>query len=454
MRRVKISFGIVLALLFGCVADDDFNIPEIHFEEPDIQVNTDLSTIKRMYRGFEPVRIETGSGSNEEMYISAYVISSDESGNIFKQLFIQDLPENPNEGVVISTHTSDLYTRFSPGRKIFFRVDGLYIGEFAGLPTIGIREGNQVGRLNIEDFEARIFRSQESVTLVPRVLSINRAQDPSFLATLVKLENVQFPEEIAGVEYYGNLHNNFGVNRPVENCSGDIITLRNNGYSDFKNVRLPDGNGSLTAIVSIYNNDYQLLIRSTEDVQMNNERCIVDTGIPPGALPLPFTEDFQDHPAGVGEVVELEGWTNINAGGGERLWEVREFSNNHYAQTSAFNSDEDPFEVWLITPGVYIPSGSSAILSFETKDGYYNGDALSVLISSDFDGDLGAATWTEVTANISQGNTGGYGQDFVPSGEIALSTFGGDVIYVGFRYLGSSNGITTTYQLDNISITE
>ena len=83
------------------------------------------------------------------------------------------------------------------GQKIYFRVDGLYIGEFAGLPTIGIREFRS--RTNgIPDFENRILRSTEKVEIVPTVITMNQLGDPSKLATLIKLEGVQFTDDLIG----------------------------------------------------------------------------------------------------------------------------------------------------------------------------------------------------------------------------------------------------------------
>ncbi|PHR10552.1 MAG: hypothetical protein COA40_13920 [Aequorivita sp.] len=436
----------------SCVQDDDYNVPEINVEEPNVDVNTTITAVKEMYGGFEPVKVEAGPDSTEPLYIEAYVVSSDESGNYYKQLIIQDKPENPTAGLSISTNATDLYTKYGPGRKIYFRVDGLYIGEYAGLPTIGTQDGDEVGRIEIEDFENRILRSTESVELVPTVIGVGEASNPARLNTLVKFEGVQFPDGVAGVEAYGNLNNTFGVNRTVENCDGQTVLLRTSGFADFKNMTLPEGNGTLTAVLSIFNSDYQLFIRDTDDVQMDGERC--SNGGPGDALELPFSENFEGQTAGTGMNVNISGWTNVNVNGGTRLYEVREFDSNKYAQTSAYNSNENPYEVWLVTPGLILPSGSTPTLTFETNDGFNNGAALTVKISTDFTGDVTTATWTNLNATISSGNTSGYGDEFTPSGDVDLSAYAGQVVYIAYQYEGASNGTTTTYQIDNISVVE
>lgn len=445
--------GIVVA---SCIHDDDYNIPEINVEEPNVAVNTNIISVKSIYRGFEPKLIEAGDGSNRELYLEAYVISSDETGNFYKSLVIQDTPENPTAGVAISTESTNLYTKYEPGRKIYFRVDGLYIGEYAGLPTIGIQDGDEVGRINIDDFNSRILRSMEKVEIIPRLVQIAEVNDRNtnsdYLNTLIKFENVQFLDGLAGIAHYGNPNNTFSVNRRIENCDEEFITLRTSGFSDFKGLLLPEGNGSLIAILSRFNNDTQIFIRDIDDVEMNGERC--DQGGGGTNFELPFSEDFEGHNSGNDIPFNIEGWTNINVNGRSKVFVVLEFNSNNYTQITAKNSGENPCEVWLVTPKLILPNGSSPKLSFDTNDGYYNGEALSVKISVNFTGDIGVANWSNLNANISKGHTQGYGSEFTPSGDIDLSAYAGQVVNVAFRYLGSSNGIKTTYQIDNILVVE
>ena len=79
---------------------------------------------------------------------------------------------------------------------------------------------------------------------------------------------------------------------------------------------------------------------------------------------------------------------------------------------------------------------------------------MTAFISTDFDGDVTAANWTEITGvTYSTGNTDGYGDEFMPSGDVDLSAYAGQIVYIAFRYLGADGGITTTYQIDNVSLT-
>jgi len=449
MKNIKnfkfLSFLFVLGMIVtSCVQDDDFETPEVNAVEPNVTVNSSISTVKAMYGGFEPVLIEAGADSQTPVYIEAYVVSSDESGNFYKTLVIQDTPENPTAGVAISTDATDTYTFYEPGRKVYFRVDGLFIGEYAGLPTIGTQNIDEIGRIGVDDFESRILRSNEVAELVPTPITIEQAYNEARLNTLIQLQDVQFPNDLLG-QAYGNLDNTFSVNRTVEDCDDNTIILRNSGFSDFKNLLLPEGNGTLTAVLSLFNNDFQLFIRNTNDVNLDGARC-----------PSPmFEEDFEGIAVtGNGEYVDLPGWTNVNITGGTERYEARNFNGqNAYAQISAFNTGESPLEAWLVTPGIELMSSLSiATLNFSTVDGYNNGDVLKVYVSTDFSGDVETATWIELDANISTGHPSSYASTFTASGDVDLSTYIGQTVYIGYQYAGSSSGVTTTYEVDNVSV--
>ena len=142
-----------------------------------------------------------------------------------------------------------------------------------------------------------------------------------------------------------------------------------------------------------------------------------------------FYENFESiSNTGYDVYVNLTDWYNISQIGGKEKWEAREYSNNKYAQISAYNTDETAMIVWLITPEIDLNGSNNEILTFETKDAYNNGDALEVFISSDFTGNnLGSATWDKLNAKIAEGSNSGYASSFTSSGDIDLSTYNGKV---------------------------
>ena len=209
--------------------------------------------------------------------------------------------------------------------------------------------------------------------------------------------------------------------------------------------KTPEGAGKIIAIASNYYDEKQLLLRNTSGFDsMTKERC---------AEPEPiFYENFEGiSNTGYDVWVNLDGWENISESNGTEKWEAREYSNNKYAQVSAYNTSESSMSVWLITPEINLDGSSNEILTFQSKDAYNNGDGLEVLISSNYSNNLSSATWTKLDADLANGTSMGYASSFTDSGEIDLNSFSGN-IRIAFKYSGGDPTLTTTYQVDEIKI--
>ena len=158
--------------------------------------------------------------------------------------------------------------------------------------------------------------------------------------------------------------------------------------------------------------------------------------------------DFED--LETGDIESMDGGWTLNASGD--TWQVKEYSNNKYLQFTA-NYAEAEAEAWLVTPGIAI-SESGLNLAWDVCVGYWNADCLSVLISTDFNGDVKTATWTDVTDrfNIPQEPTGSYGT-MASAGVMSVDDYVGKTIYVAYHYVGNKQTpATTTYQIDNIMV--
>ena len=123
MKLIKaiILITFLTAANFSCVQDDDFSIPEsIGLEEnQDLtqllnQINNgavDLMTISQVKSFFvngEVTLIESN------IVVKGYVVSSDMTGNFYKEFYMQDEPDNPTAGIkVVINRKRDNFNRVS-----------------------------------------------------------------------------------------------------------------------------------------------------------------------------------------------------------------------------------------------------------------------------------------------------------------------------------------------------
>ncbi len=185
--------------------------------------------------------------------------------------------------------------------------------------------------------------------------------------------------------------------------------------------------------------------------------CVKDDDyVIPSIRKVFFIENFTT--ATVNAPIALSGWSNVSLNGGAKKWEAKTYDGEFYTQLSAYGSNEVNMDTWLISPSINLDATSNEAFAFLYKAAYHNGNAISVLISENYDGSgtiaaVNAATWTTLDSSLPDYLTSGYPTNFSNSGPIDVSSFNGDV-HIAIRYVGGSTGISTTYQIDDIKLYE
>lgn len=468
---------IVLAVGVCCVQDDAFDIPdtvEVEFipegDVLDIDAVLDIFA-QAVANGDSEVTFD----QQTDVFVEGYVVSSDEGGNWFEEIVMQDLPENPTAGIKVLIDVNPLFTRFEKGRKIYVKLNGLTVAITKGVVGIGLGGGGFIEKLpgsavqttNTDPANSdlvKIFRSTEVATIVPREVTLGEiigAGANSELENLyIRLSNMQFNRrDVLGddpVTFAGEPTDEFDGDRVLESCDGGTIIVQTSTFADFKGLLLPNGRGSIDGVLSrdFFDDFFTLVINEPGDIAFDDvsERCDPDFTAcmgPSGGGAAIFSEEFE----GVGDISDLEaiGWTNLNTVGGSTEWLIGTFSGNSYAQITAFSSGEDLIESWLITPGIDMDGTTEEELLFDVQSSFDNGTVLSVLFSNNFTGDPTAADWNLLDADIPVGPSGGFG-NFEAVGPINISCLEGTV-HFAFLYTGSESGASTRYHVDNVEVT-
>lgn len=446
---------IIILVFISCVKTDDFDIPNIESEEPIITSNTTIKAVKNSFNQSNE-KVYTFP-ANDDSIIEAYIISSDEAGNFYKNISIQDNYENPTTGIELLIDMKDYYTKFNFGTKVYIKMSGLSIDNNNGKYRIGYLSKNSIEEIPeslINDF---IIRSTESSKIQPKQISIADFNN-EIIGTYIQLQNIQFKNNEIGKTIAGESNDKFTSERVLIQCDNRLTTiLSTSTYSSFKSNLLSDKKGSISGVLTkdYYNEKFILVINDPSTINFSeSDRCDPDflfcTGNLNNEKELIFFENFQE----INKTNDLEdlGWTNENIYLGNEKFNKRSSQGNVSMQISAYNTGENPMEVWLITPPINLDNSSNEILSFETKATYDNGTILTAWVSSDFNDNITEATWQQLDAKVSVGPGNSYVNNYTLSGELSLDCLEGDV-FIAIKYLGGDPGVSTTYDIDNIKIT-
>ncbi len=402
----------------GCIHDD--------FDEPDME-EVPVGTVMSIA---ELRAMETPHTFEGDYSVYGTVTMDDKSGNIYRSAFVQD------EEAAINLRLQ------APG--------GIYEGDSVRIYLRHTELSTYQGMLQLDNVnvDQHIIKQETGVEVEPTPVSIADINS-SMQAHLVEMQDVQFIDEHVGLPF-ADEDELQALNRTLEDCHGDTIIVRTSGYANFASELTPEGNGTLIAVVTEHRGTMQLYIRHFHEVNLDGERCDPDdddNGEDPDAA-TSIDEDFQGYENY--DEITANGWSAI-AEVGERSWICRTFEDDHFAQATAFNSDDDHNIMWMITPAVDLDASAQPVLEFLSAQAHYTHDGFSVHIASDFNGqDVQDANWEELPATLAGSGDGQY--DWVDSGLIDLADYTG-VVHIAWRYEGSDpDGNTGTFRVNNVKL--
>ncbi len=461
MKRILSILSLLL--LAGCAPEDDHEI-SAGVADLAMETNIDLEAVLGMFNQDQD-RVLT---FQEDMIMQAYVVSSDEAGNFYKELIVQNKRQDPTAGITIKLNMNSYYQFYNFGRKIYINLKGLSVGKVNGVAALGVAEGKQINNIPQSRISYHLTRSAEVARVEPRIISASEFGD--HLENLyVQLDNVQFNRMLVDrektVTYAAEANDEFDGERLLESCSGDFpFVLSTSTYADFAGLKLPTGSGSIKGILTrdYYDDFYTLYVNLPGDVDLDkNPRCdpeLIDCGqTNRSGSKILFEDDFSTQKNN--KPVEGKGWKNI-VQEGSRPWEAysstgANASLGRSARMRPAGSGDSRSISWLITPRINFDTNSGEVLSFKTSTSFANGSFMDVLISTNWDGNeenLIKAEWKILSAAYVAQNNDFFG-DWFSSGFVDLSCLNGKG-YIAFRYTGSDhpyyNGV---YELDDVSIT-
>ncbi len=261
---------LILTLLLSCV-NEGKDLIATDLCKPEFTANISMEEISGLFA--EKTRQIT-----EDLIMEGYVISTDQYGNIFGSLYIQDHPSRPNLGIKIEIDLQDSYLFFPLGQKILIRLQGLYIGKQNDLYKLGgalNSFGNiSVGRLpSSVIFQHLYFDCRESISLIPSETAIVDLQE-DMVGTLINIRDVEVVEDEKGLPYASYQEE---TKRLLTDCDGNTLVLLNSGYSTFYDSFLSEQKGRVTGVLTKKGKEYRLILRDTNDLELREESCLKGT---------------------------------------------------------------------------------------------------------------------------------------------------------------------------------
>ena len=165
---------------------------------------TTIHDLKALYKS-KPLEV---SGN---VWIKGQVISSDVTGNVYRELYIQDA----TGGIDVKIGKSSLYSEFTLGQWVYVYCDGLTLGAYNGMPQLGLAADEtstneyETSYIDVQAIiNQHIFRGAPGTPLAPAVVTeedIKAAITAGFTGELwgklVKIEGMKYGNQIFALFY-------------------------------------------------------------------------------------------------------------------------------------------------------------------------------------------------------------------------------------------------------------
>jgi hypothetical protein len=260
LRAFALS-AFCLLLLIGC--DREFDTPPIN--APFYGKDSTIS-IKNFKAKYDTNLIEI----EEDDIIMGYVIANDISGNLYKQIFIDD----GEEGLCVAINQNNLYNEYRIGQQVYIETKGLYMGKYGGLPQLGYRySSNNDGNYAIGQAPELIFKEKafkhgfpDRSKVKSDTITFNDFR-PELLGRLVTFKSVEFEDakDIFSRPDGGRVQTLNRIIRSSENPNHNV-TARMSSAANFAAHKIPSGIGNVTGVLTIFNNTNQILVRDSLDI--------------------------------------------------------------------------------------------------------------------------------------------------------------------------------------------
>ncbi|MBQ9576846.1 MAG: hypothetical protein IJV11_08220 [Muribaculaceae bacterium] len=278
MKRFNYYLSLMLLLVFTAACNDEFDQPPMVIPTAEHTPNMTIAEFKAKYWQDVVNYIDT---VKEDIVIHGWVTSSDESGNIYKSLYIAD---ESGAGINISINQNSLYNNYRIGQEIVLPLKDYFVGKYNGQQQLGYPAFYEKGGV----WEATFLPQAMWESMV----EINGLPDPSkvepvevsisdfqgktdsetllkYQGKLVRITGVTF-QDADGVTTYAEP--TATTNRNVVDANNNTLVVRNSNYADFRADVLPDGEVDIVGLLSFYatrenaSGTWQFYLRSIDDV--------------------------------------------------------------------------------------------------------------------------------------------------------------------------------------------
>lgn len=424
MKNRTLFVILVCMVLAGC---NRWEAPELTapvYDGP--AANKTIADIKAMHPSLGNGTQDSICRYDEQFIVKAVVVSSDEGGNCYKYLTVQD----ETGGIEIAIDRSSLYNDYPVGQTVYLNCAGLIVGDYHNKYQVGWVYQGSVGRIAPAALDRYLTKDglpDLNNPLVAHPIEINGSSDLTAenVNCLVKIDGCRFDAADNGLPLSNN---DFTTDRNVT-FNGGSITVRTSNYAYFRNTLIDASKEyCLYGILSVYNSTYQLTLRTKNDIQFSSASQVETIA--------DLTFDANCFTSG--------GWSQYPD---NQSWKFQAYGGNNFVY---HNTATESCDDWLISPELTLGdlNGAQLFLDHQNNVGGSPATYYQVYYSTTYNGGaFNESEWTAFNPNLNN-----YPSSFALSNGLDLSAIGSQKFRIALRYRKSGTADGTRWAVRGVKV--
>ena len=369
----------------------------------------------------------------DDIKIKAIVTSSDVAGNIYQELALQDA----TGAIIVSVAQGGLHGALPIGTEVLVSLKDLYVGNYGKQAQIGVPSVNAAGATTIGRISRTVWDQHY------KILSSGNKVEPTEFASgtnattwdldtdggkLGVIRNVSFKSSNSSkvTDTFADANGGAGsISWTLNEQDGRKVIVYNSNFAKFANSKVPTGKVDIVGIFKRFNNQWEIIIRSLDDVKpvAPPEKAIYSNSF--AEAPTDWTLDQGTLPSGITFV-----WKWVSPTYGMKA-------------TAYVNGKRYETHARATSPLIDLTKVKKATLTFEHAARYFGDFDKELKVQASTDG----KNWKDLV--IDKKPTG-ENWDFVTA-KADLKAYCGKKIYISFFY-NSTETTAATWEFKNLVV--
>lgn len=281
MKKILLFILPLFSLALASCMDDGYDTPTKSDRGNNLIKETNvvsISQLKENYRSYIETDYRDGlayTQINSDIKIKAVVTGNDVQGNLYNEIAVQD----ETGAIIIGISEGGIFGYLPVGTEILVDLNGLYIGNYGKQAEVGAlytSDYNGSPRTRVSRMSRLLWNQHYRILgrkTAPEPVEFDVTKwdsDPTayggLLTTIknVKLNNVDSTTTWADPNAGAGSKAIYLTGSSKVNNRCEVYT---SNYADFAAVKVPQGNVDITGIMKRYNNYWEIIIRSIDDVK-------------------------------------------------------------------------------------------------------------------------------------------------------------------------------------------